>query len=164
MNDTALRLILALVLASPTAASTASETHAGAGDTLAFVGVSVLPMDRERVLEGQTVVVQGDRIVRIGPAGQVEVPDGATRIDATGKFLLPGLNEMHGHIPNQQEPARDALALFVANGVTTVRGMLGHPSHLELRRAVLDGDVTGPTLFLASPVLGWLAPGMVKGP
>src|SRR5207247_5727403 len=57
----------------------------------AFVGVSVVPMDRERVLEGQTVVVRGGRVVGIGPVATTAVPTGAIRVDGRGKYLLPGL-------------------------------------------------------------------------
>ena len=72
---------------------------------VAFTHVTVLPMDRpgvEQALPDQTVVVRGDRIVAIGPAARTRVPAGATRVDARGKFLLPGLAEMHAHIPPPQ--------------------------------------------------------------
>src|SRR5262245_57880552 len=72
--------------------------------TTAFVDVSVLPMDRERVLERQTVLVRGDRIERVGPVAQVSVPADATRIEGRGKFLMPGLAEMHAHIPGANAP------------------------------------------------------------
>lgn len=125
----------------------------------AFVNVTVVPMDRERVLEGMTVIVRDGCIVEMGPAGQVSVPSGATRIEAAGQFLMPGLAEMHAHIlPPQatQNLGGEAfneriLFLFVANGVTTVRGMLGHPSHLALRERVEAGDVLGPRIWTSSP-------------
>jgi len=125
---------------------------------VAFVGVSVIPMDAERVLEDQTVVVRGDRIATIGRRADVRVPDGAAEIDGRGKFLLPGLAEMHAHVPQpQQERALGAgytervLFLYVANGVTTIRGMLGHPAHLELRQRIRRGEVLGPTLYTSGP-------------
>ena len=65
----------------------------------AFVNLSVVPMDRDRVLSGQTVVVEGDRITALGSTGSVTIPAGAVRIDGRGKFLIPGLAEMHAHIP-----------------------------------------------------------------
>jgi len=125
---------------------------------VAFVGVSVIPMDAERVLQDQTVVIRGDRIAAIGRRADVQVPYGATTIDGRGKFLLPGLAEMHAHVPQpQQERAIGAgytervLFLYVANGVTTIRGMLGHPSHLELRQRIRRGEITGPTLYTSGP-------------
>lgn len=122
----------------------------------AFVDVSVIPMDRERTLPGQTVVVRGDRIVEIGPVAQVKVPRGGVRVEGRGKFLIPGLAEMHAHIPGGQ--AADAevertLFMYVAGGLTTVRGMLGHPRHLELRARAARGELLSPTIYAAGPSL-----------
>ena len=64
---------------------------------MAFTNVSVVPTDREAVLRDHTVVTSGDRVVAMGPASRVKAPAGATVVDGTGKFLLPGLAEMHGH-------------------------------------------------------------------
>ncbi len=120
----------------------------------AFVNVNVVPMDRERVLEGQTVIVQDGRIGEIGSANKIKVPEGAARIDGAGKYLMPGLAEMHGHIPPPQAPRRyteAVLFLYVANGITTVRGMLGAPNQLELREKANRGEILSPTLYLAGP-------------
>ncbi|HEX8852351.1 MAG TPA: amidohydrolase family protein [Pyrinomonadaceae bacterium] len=121
---------------------------------VAFVDVNVVPMDAERILTGQTVVVRGDSIVQMGPANKVKVPAGALRIDGRGKYLMPGLAEMHGHIPPPDAPKEfvDAiLFMYVANGVTTVRGMLGAPNQLELREKANRGEILSPTLYLAGP-------------
>ena len=125
-------------------------------DAIAFVGVNVVPMDSERVLEGHTVVVQGGRISSV-TADDSQVPEGAQRIDGEGRWLMPGLAEMHGHVPGPDDPqyAEDVLFLYVSNGVTTVRNMAGNASHLALRERVEAGDLVGPTLFAASP---WLTP------
>jgi imidazolonepropionase-like amidohydrolase len=121
---------------------------------LAFVDVSVIPMDRERVLAGQTVVVQDGRIVAMGPAGSVRVPDGATRVEGRGRYLMPGLAEMHAHVPPPQagEATMDrTLFLYLAGGVTTARGMLGHPQHLALRDRLQRGEALGPQLITSGP-------------
>ena len=121
---------------------------------VAFVNVNVVPMDSERVLSDQTVLVRGDQIVQIGPAKKVKVPDGALHIDGKGKYLMPGLAEMHGHIPPPQAPkefTEAVLFMYVANGVTTVRGMLGAPGQLELRDRANRGEMLSPTLYLAGP-------------
>ena len=125
-------------------------------DAIAFVGVNVVPMDSERVLEGHTVVVQDGRISSV-TADDAQVPEGARRIDGEGRWLMPGLAEMHGHVPGPDDPdyAEDVLFLYVSNGVTTVRNMAGHASHLALRDRVEAGELVGPTLFAASP---WLTP------
>lgn len=121
---------------------------------VAFVNVNVIPMDSPRVLTGYTVRVRGDRIVEVGPAARVKIPDGARHIDGRGKYLLPGLGEMHGHIPPPQAPpeyVESVLFLYLANGVTTVRGMLGAPGQLELREKANRGEILSPTLYLAGP-------------
>jgi imidazolonepropionase-like amidohydrolase len=120
----------------------------------AFVKVNVVPGDRERVLEGQTVIVRDGRIAEIGPANKIKVPEGAARIDGIGKYLMPGLAEMHGHIPPPQAPKQETeavLFLYVANGITTVRGMLGAAGQLELREKANRGEILSPTLYLAGP-------------
>jgi len=125
----------------------------GAAD-IAFVHVAVIPMTSERVWEDHTVVVRGDRIVEIGPSARVKVPEGAVRIEGRGFFLLPGLGEMHGHIPPPQAPPEyleSVLFLYLSNGVTTVRGMLGAPGQLELRERAHRGELLSPTLYLAGP-------------
>lgn len=122
----------------------------------AFVNVTVIPMDEERLLRRHTVVVQRGRITAVGPNDAVEVPANATRIDGTGKFLIPGLSEMHGHTPvpggdPNNEFVENMMFLYVANGVTTVRGMLGARGQLELKAMANSGEMIGPTLYLAGP-------------
>ncbi len=116
----------------------------------AFVNVNVIPMDEERVLRNYTVVVEQGRIMEMGPAGSVTVPANAQRIDGSGKYLMPGLAEMHGHTPSGPF-AETVMFLYVANGVTTVRGMLGLEGNLELRRRASTGQIIAPTLYLAGP-------------
>ena len=121
---------------------------------LAFVGVNVAPMDRNRILNNQTVIVQDGRIAHVGPAGSTRVPDGALRLEGRGKYLMPGLGEMHGHIPSTLEPrefTEAVLFLYVANGVTTVRGMQGAPGQLDLRDRAKRGELLAPNLYLAGP-------------
>lgn len=124
-----------------------------------FVDVAVLPMDSNRVLEHQTVVVRDDKIVQVGPVAQVRVPGGATRVDGRGKFLMPGFAEMHGHLPNAGAAnsipgiVETVLFLYVANGVTAVRGMQGNRDHLELRDRIARGELLGPRLWVPGPAL-----------
>ena len=91
-----------------------------------FENVNVIPMDSERAIERQTVLVRDGRIAQIGTAGKVKVPEGALRVPGEGKFLMPGLAEMHGHLPlpgASEESVESWFFLYVANGVTMVRGM-----------------------------------------
>jgi hypothetical protein len=113
-------------------------------------------MDREGVLEHQTVLVRGDRIEQLGPAASVTVPTSARRIDGQGKFLMPGLAEMHAHIPGAQAPQQviqDILYLYVANGITTIRGMLGAPNQFEWKNKALRNEIVAPFMILAGPSL-----------
>jgi len=108
------------------AASLINSTVPAAGPPIAFVGVNVVPMDRERVLANHTVVVQDGRISAVGPADKTTVPAGSLRVEGRGKYLMPGLAEMHGHVPPPNSPSQfieDVLFMYVAHGVTTVRGM-----------------------------------------
>lgn len=147
--------LIPMFLAAPACAEGSPEPAPAVGDTVrAFVDVDVIPMDTERVLVDHTVVVEGDRIVAVGPAATTAVPDGAIRIDGDGKFLMPGLAEMHGHIPPPDAPAfhvESVLFLYVANGITTVRGMLGFPGQLELKAQAARGEIVAPNLYLAGP-------------
>ncbi len=119
-----------------------------------FQNVNVIPMDRMRVLPRQTVVVQGGRIAAMGPAGSVKIPAGAVPVNGAGKYLIPGLGEMHAHIPpgaaSDSEIAR-TLELWALNGVTTVRGMLGIPKHLEFRDRANRGEILSPRIWTSGP-------------
>jgi imidazolonepropionase-like amidohydrolase len=126
------------------------------GEPIAFVGVNVVPMDSERILVDQTVLVDNGRISIVGPVNSTEIPTDALKIDGAGRYLLPGLTEMHAHIPSLRRGrgwVDDVLFLFVANGVTTARGMLGEPFHLELREQTASGQTLGPRIYTSGPSL-----------
>jgi CBS domain-containing protein len=130
------------------------ESAAQQSIPVAFTNVSVVPMDAHTVLRDHNVIVTNDRITAMGPAASTPVPEGAVRIDGRGKYLMPGLAEMHGHVPPPTaatDSTTDVLFLYVANGVTTVRGMQGAPGQLELRAAAKRGDMIAPNLYLAGP-------------
>lgn len=114
---------------------------------LALERVALVPMDRERVEPDRTVLIADGRIRWIGPSADARIPDEAVRIDGRGKFLVPGLVDVHVHV------AAEDLPLFVANGVTTIREMNGSPAHLALREEIGSGRRAGPTLFVASTLL-----------
>ncbi len=138
---------LALIACSPAAARAQAEPPA-----LAIVGVIVVPMtEGGGVLRGQTVLVRGGRIEAIGPADRMAVPADAVRVDGAGRWLMPGLADMHVHLEYTPEP--DLLPLFVANGVTTIRSMDGRPSILQWRRRIAAGELAGPRIYTAGPLL-----------
>jgi hypothetical protein len=116
-----------------------------------FQNVTAIPMDRDKIAQGQTVVIRGALIEAVGPTASIRVPPGAVVIDGTGRFLVPGLTDMHVHLPGPAAPAgraEDELFLYVANGVTTVRSMAGSDNHLLLRQRINAGKLLGPTLIL----------------
>ena len=126
--------------------------------TTAFVGVNVVPMDRERIIANQTVVVRDGVITEIGDVMKVKVPSGAVRVNGTGKYLIPGLVDMHTHLLSDGEEypdsiAGDELRVMVANGVTTVRFMIGTPELLAYRAQSAKGEIAAPTIWVASPHL-----------
>jgi len=125
--------------------------------TTAFVGVNVIPMDRERILQNQTVVVRDGVIAEIDDAPRVKVPKDAVRVDGAGKYLMPGLVDMHTHMLSDDEfpdsLAEDELRVMVANGVTTIRFMIGTPEQLVLRARAAKNEIIAPTIFSASPHL-----------
>ncbi|HYP26274.1 MAG TPA: amidohydrolase family protein [Blastocatellia bacterium] len=151
-----MKMILPLFLLLALTSAPLARAQQAKAAVVAFENVNVVPMDRERVLEKQTVIVRDGRIAEIGPAGKTKTPEGAVRVDGRGKYLMPGLAEMHGHLPPPQAGEKEiaaTLALFVANGVTTVRGMFGFPNHPEVRDKVSRGDILGPRLYVAGPAL-----------
>lgn len=123
---------------------------------VAFVNVDVVPMDRERILRRQTVIVQDATIVAVGRTGEVPVPADATTINGNGGYLLPGLADMHTHL----EAPEDA-AMYVAAGVTTVLNMgeQKHPSLKWIHEAIDSGSSLGPRIFFSFRLEGADAPG-----
>jgi imidazolonepropionase-like amidohydrolase len=122
---------------------------------IVFRSVNVVPMDKERILPNQVVVVKNGIITAMGIAGKIKYSKTALVVDAKGKYLIPGLAEMHAHVPmdDDLEPMKEVLLLFAVNGVTTIRGMQGHPRHLELRDKIQSGEIMGPRFFTAGPGL-----------
>lgn len=120
---------------------------------VAFTHVSVLPMDTDRVLRDQTVITRGDRIVFVGPAGGAAVPRGATVVDGRGKYLMPGLTDMHVHVHAQEELLSDLVW-----GVTTVASFSGGPPMLRWRDAVQRGTLVGPTIYTTAPIVDGVPP------
>jgi imidazolonepropionase-like amidohydrolase len=120
---------------------------------IVFRDVNVIPMDSERMLQHQVVVVKAGKISAIGSIQKIKYNKDAIVIEAKDKFLIPGLAEMHAHIPpiDDLEPMKEVLTLFAVNGITTIRGMLGHPKHLEVRSMLQKGELVGPQLYTTGP-------------
>lgn len=138
----------AIIVACAACSLPAIETAEGPSQVV-FDGVSVIPMDGERVLTNVTVVVAEGRVRAIGPRAEVTIPAGATRVDGRGRFLIPGLWDMHAHFGGPPE----MLGMFLAAGVTGVRVMFGSPYHLYYRDRISEGSTIGPELYVGGPIV-----------
>ncbi|HEV7242244.1 MAG TPA: amidohydrolase family protein [Thermoanaerobaculia bacterium] len=135
-------ILLSFLIAVPTFA-----------ETIVIRNVNVVSMTSPKVAEKQNVIVR-DGVIESVSTRLAKMPAGTKVVDGTGKFLMPGLAEMHGHVPPLNAPngaTDDTLFLYVASGITTVRGMLGHPGQLELREKSKRGEIVAPNLYLAGP-------------
>ena len=121
-----------------------------AADDTVITRVNVISMLEPGIQADRDVTVRDGRIVSIGAGGSPVSAD-ARVIDGTDRFLIPGLAEMHAHVPVEREYRDEVLFLWVANGVTTARGMLGDPGHLALRDDLLAHRVLGPRLITSGP-------------
>ena len=145
--------LLSCVVVAIAAGACLGESRTVVDGDYIFVNVNVVPMDQERIIENQIVAINGSRITSIGDSGQFIPAESASVIESAGQFLVPGFTEMHGHLPSgrmSDEDIRNLLFLYIANGVTTVRGMQGEPSQLALRNSIQRGLLLGPNLYLAS--------------
>src|SRR5262245_57763045 len=122
-------LLLLLTLAIPSAARAADEP---ATRPLAITNVTVIDTTGGPSQSAMTVLITGDRITAVGKSAQLAVPKDARVVDGTGKFLIPGLWDMHMHVANA---VRDLyFPLYIANGVTGVRVMWGSPEQIEWQK------------------------------
>lgn len=148
-------LLLSILLATSVAGQTSVSSTPG--KVVAFVNVNVIPMDRERVLRNQTVIVSDGTITAVGDTKRTKPPAHAQIVDGTNKFLIPGLTDMHVHLFSDDEfpdsLAEDEFKVMLAYGVTTIRLMIGTPEQLILREKSANGEILAPTIFAASPHL-----------
>ncbi len=129
----------------------AAAVNAGHGQkTLVFTHVTVIDATGAPAKPDMTVVIKGDRIAALGKTANLDMPENAHVVDATGKFLIPGLWDMHIH----PWSGKNFLALFTGNGVTGVRVMAGEPVHHKWRQEISAGKLIGPRMVISSPVIG----------
>jgi len=116
---------------------------------LVFTHVTVIDATGAPAKFNQTVVIKGSRITKLGENGNVHVPDDATVVNATGKFLIPGLWDMHVHTASET-----FFSLYLANGITGVRDMAMELDKLKAwREQIENGSLLGPRLVIAGPLL-----------
>ncbi len=161
----AVALLLLLLAGSAVGAWSSTPTSPHAQTVLAFTHVTVVDPTGQPAKTDMTVVIAGDRIAAVGKSRKVKVPAGAQVVDATGKFLIPGLWDMHVHSGSYEEASK-AFAQVVASGITGVRDM-GAPLEdvLRLRAETAEGKLLGPRLVVSGPMLqGPLPPHLARLP
>jgi cytosine/adenosine deaminase-related metal-dependent hydrolase len=137
-------LLVACLMSAQTGKNAAANTS-----TFAFVHVNVIPMNGEKMLEDQTVIVREGKILTVGPAAEAKIPAHTRHLDGRRRYLMPGLTDAHVHLQTPTE-----LPLYLANGVTSVFNLDGRPAHLVWRKRVAAGELLGPTIFTTGPLFG----------
>ncbi len=149
MKNIAFLLLLALLASCGQSQEKISPT------AILISNVNSIDVRNGSLLANQQIVIDSGKIKRISE--EIQDADKYTKtIDGTGKYLIPGLAEMHAHIPppsTHSDRVEEVLFLYVANGITTIRGMLGHPGHLTLREVAKEGKIISPRIFTSSPSL-----------
>jgi imidazolonepropionase-like amidohydrolase len=140
-------LVLPLAAAVLAGAAPASAKVRAQPGEVAIVGSTILPMNHPGSLKGRTVLIRGDQIVAVLPEREIDASR-ATVVDGHGKWLLPGLADMHVHIQSEED-----LPLFLLNGVTLVRNLFGSPQHLAWRDEIARGARDGPTLVTSGRII-----------
>ncbi len=161
MKDNMLGFILTIVILAALSPSRSEAQHRG---EFVFTHVNVLPMSSDTVFSDVSVMIRNGRIQEICPSSTFTIPKGVTAIDATGKFMIPALSDMHVHLEGdawnimypqesrfteEEMDFEDILFLYTANGITTVEVMSAFPEHIQLREKVKRNEILGPRLILS---------------
>jgi imidazolonepropionase-like amidohydrolase len=147
-------IALLLIFLSSGLAVAEHPLQPGAPRDLAFIGVNVIDATGASLQTGMTVVIRNGRIEIMGKTARIKFKGNAEIVDARGKFLIPGLWDMHAHLGTDTFDKQGHLALFVANGVTGIRIMDGEREHHEWRKEIQAGRLAGPRMMIASPIIG----------
>ena len=157
-----MRTLLVAILSIATSllmAQTTTPKVVQANRVLVFKNVNILPMvNEEEVLVDQHVIVKDNKIEKIGPSYETEIPKGAIIVEGRGKYLMPGLIDAQARIPRadadgNEQHVLETLYLYLANGITSVRGTTGSPYHLGLKKRAAEGSILSPRIFISSPSL-----------
>ncbi|WP_222982939.1 amidohydrolase family protein [Flagellimonas meishanensis] len=125
-----------------------SEQFSPKNGSFAIVNVNIVHSEMDSIIPDQTVLIENGLISKIGPPTTISAKTEV--IDAEGKYLIPGLIDTHVHL--FQSP--NDLLLYLANGVTEIRELIGEEDHLKWRDEIDQGKRLGPKMFVASPRLG----------
>lgn len=158
------RFALLLLLGLATGCSPA-RTRSASVPTLAVLHVTIVDVESGELRPDHTVLISADRIEAIGPSARVRVPALTTAVDARGKYLIPGLWDMHAHTGGEPITRELYFPRWVAHGVTGIRDMAGdchdpcsagetHAEHVrQWRLAISDGTLVGPRIVASGPLV-----------
>ncbi len=148
-----LRLLPVLILLTPLTfgGTQPPPTSTPASTNVAIVNATLIDVRTGKESPGSVIVIQGDKIARVGTSAEIPVPSQAQVVDAAGKWVIPGLMDMHAHAGNSPEAP---VNLYLAQGVTTIRSPGGNISLLRLLREQIESEkIPGPRLFFSGPLL-----------
>ena len=149
MNRTLARPVIIFAVLAALCAGGVSAQSAG----FAITNVTLIDGSGAPPTPTMTVIVNGGRIATIGRAGSVRVPQDAIVVDGTGRFLIPGLWDMHVHVGSYEDGVK-VLPRFVGYGITGVRDMASPLDDiLRLRRDTSNSTILGPEIVAAGPIL-----------
>lgn len=111
-------------------------------ESLIIQHVNIVPMNKDTILRNKSIWIKEGIIHQISDSIAKDLPT----INALGKYLCPGLVDMHAHLMDEQE-----LGLYLSNGVTSIRNLMGMPFHLEIKSRLEAGELLGPVFFTSSP-------------
>jgi len=140
--------LLLLLFLSPLHCTAQPPNMSARPKSLVLAHVTVIDATGAAAQPDMTVMIKGDRILAMGKNEEIRPAKDAEIVDGAGKFLIPGLWDMHVHWYE-----KDYLALFIVNGVTGVRMMWGMPPHHQWRKAIEAGQLVGPHMLIASPIV-----------
>lgn len=149
-------LLVSVLLACSAWSPKAAATPLRDRQDIAITNVTVVDVERERLIGPRTVLVRDGRIASIVAPRDAQLPSTAQHIDGRGRFLMPGLVDMHVHLFNlsSHRPPNDwSFPLYVANGITAVRDMRADAASIQLvnrwRKALDDGELIAPRILAA---------------
>ena len=142
------RTLTLLFVLSPVLGLVGQQAPSAKPVSLALTHVTVIDTAGGPNQPDMTVVIQGSRIVQVAKSNEIRVPKNAKTVNATGKFLIPGLWDMHVHWYE-----KNYLPLFIANGVTGTRQMYGVPMFQQWRKQIEAGELLGPHILIPSPIM-----------
>ena len=147
-----MRQCLAVAFLALWSAGVSAQSGPAPGPVLAITHATVIDATGAPARPDQAVVIRDGRIVALGPSAATPFPAAAEVVDGSGKFLIPGLWDMHAHVT---AGALDALALYLANGVTGVRDMHAYSPQMifNLRKDIEDGKQAGPRIVACGAMI-----------